>query len=59
MQNTNASKTIEQLNRLFLMYGYPEQVVTDNGPQFVAQDLCSHVESSTSLVHHIIPPPMD
>ena len=37
LQNSNVSKTTEQLNCLFSMYGYSEQVVTDNGPQFVAQ----------------------
>ena len=32
MANTNSTKTIEKLRRLFAAYGLPEQVVTDNGP---------------------------
>ena len=45
MQNTNVSKTIEPLNHLFQSYGYPEQVETDNGPQFVAHEFAIFMQS--------------
>ena len=38
MPSTTASKTIEELRKLFSAYGLPEQVVTDNGPQFIADE---------------------
>ena len=38
MQNTTASRTIEWLRSLFCSYGYPEQLVSDNGPQFVSEE---------------------
>lgn len=38
MRSTTAAKTIERLRSLFAAYGYPEQLVSDNGPQFSAQE---------------------
>lgn len=38
MPSTIASKTIEELRKLFSAYGLPEQVATDNGPQFIAEE---------------------
>ena len=38
MSSTSALKTIERLRLLFAAFGLPEQVVTDNGPQFVSVD---------------------
>ncbi|UYV84327.1 K02A2.6-like [Cordylochernes scorpioides] len=34
MRETTTRKTIEQLRRLFSSYGLPEELVSDNGPQF-------------------------
>ena len=36
--STTAEKTIEELRKLFARYGLPEQMVSDNGPQFVAEE---------------------
>ena len=37
MSTTSAVKTIDTLRHLFAAYGLPEQVVSDNGPQFTAE----------------------
>ncbi|UYV73363.1 K02A2.6-like [Cordylochernes scorpioides] len=34
MREITSAKTIEQLRRLFSSYGLPEEIVSDNGPQF-------------------------
>ena len=46
MRSTTASATIEELRRLFAMYGLPEQVVTDNGPQFSATEFGMFLKSN-------------
>jgi len=38
MKSTTAQKTITELTKLFSLYGLPQQVVTDNGPQFMASE---------------------
>ena len=38
MKSITAAKTIEVLRQLFSSYGLPEQVVSDNGPQFTADE---------------------
>ena len=35
MPSVTVSKTIDELRKLFAAYGLPEQVVTDNSPQFI------------------------
>ena len=36
MRNTTAAETVATLRSLFARMGLPEQVVSDNGPQFVS-----------------------
>ena len=36
MNITSAAKTVTVLREMFARYGLPEQVVTDNGPQFTS-----------------------
>ncbi len=38
MPSTASSRTTEELRKLFAAYGLPEQLVSDNGPQFVAEE---------------------
>lgn len=38
MKSTTSSCTIKKLRGLFASYGYPKYIVTDNGPQFVAEE---------------------
>ena len=46
MPCTTASKTIEELRKLFSAYGLPEQVVTDNGPQFIAEEFAAFLRQN-------------
>ena len=38
MKSTTTSATIRELRRLFSAYGLPDQLVSDNGPQFTSED---------------------
>ena len=46
MSSTTAERTIEVLRHLFAAYGILEQVVTDNGPQFVAQEFATFMKGN-------------
>lgn len=35
---TNAARTIEELRKLFATHGLPQQLVSDNGPQFTSDE---------------------
>ncbi|KAF7645691.1 hypothetical protein LDENG_00200260 [Lucifuga dentata] len=54
MQSTTASKTIEVLRNLFASCGLPKEVVTDNGPQFIANEFELFLEMNA--VKHIKTP---
>ena len=38
MPSTTTTKTIEVLRQVFACYGFPEQLVSDNGPQFISKE---------------------
>ena len=38
MKSTSSAKTIEVLRNLFARFGIPQQIVSDNGPQFVSEE---------------------
>ena len=46
MSSTTASTTIRALRFLFVTHGLPEVIVSDNGPQFVAQEMKDFLKSS-------------
>ena len=56
MHSTTASKTIEALREVFARNGLPEQLVSDNGPQFIAEEfqlfLKNGVKYITSAPYH-------
>ena len=38
MSTTTSLATVVELTRLFASYGIPQQLVSDNGPQFTSQE---------------------
>ena len=46
MSSTTVVKTIEVLQGMFASYGLPEQIVTDNGPQFTATDFANFMKAN-------------
>ncbi|XP_064485936.1 uncharacterized protein K02A2.6-like [Ornithodoros turicata] len=38
MNTTTTTSTLKRLDALFASYGYPEELVTDNGPQFASEE---------------------
>ena len=38
MKSTTSTATIQELRRMFVTYGIPEQLVSDNGPQFISRE---------------------
>ena len=50
MKSTTTEKTIEVMRTLFGSYGIPEQVVSDNGPQFIS-DKCAKFMRQNHIKH--------
>lgn len=55
MTVTTAAKTVEKLRTIFATFGLPEEVVTDNGPQFVSTEFTTFL-SSNGIRHKKTPP---
>ncbi|KXJ07253.1 Uncharacterized protein K02A2.6 [Exaiptasia diaphana] len=55
MKSTTSSKTIEVLRNLFARFGIPEQLVSDNGPQFVSDEFQTFMKSNG--IRHITSAP--
>ena len=51
MNSTTAARTIAALRNMFARYGIPEQMVSDNGPQFVAEEMRQFL--ATNGVKHL------
>ena len=49
IMGSTTTKTIEVLRKVFASNGLPEQVVTDNDPQFVSEEFAQFVKEKTSL----------
>ena len=46
MSSTTTTKTIEVLRHIFAAYGLPQQLVSDNGPQFISEEFTSFLRSN-------------
>ena len=55
MPSTTFQRTITVLRDLFSSYGLPEEVVSDNGPQFVSHDF-SNCMKMNGIKHTLTPP---
>ncbi len=53
--STTAQRTIDALRTLFAAYGFPEEIVSDNGPQFIAADFAQFLERN-GVKHTRVPP---
>ena len=46
MSSTTKHATIEALRSLFARYGLPEQIVSDNGPQFTSAEFATFMKGN-------------
>ena len=44
MSSTTTANTVRALRQLFAAYGLPEQIVSDNGPQFISADFAEFMK---------------
>ncbi|CAM5076807.1 unnamed protein product [Natator depressus] len=51
MQYTTAESTIQKLRGPFSHFGLPEQLMSDNGPQFISQEFQNFMKANR--IHHI------
>lgn len=52
---TSAERTIDQLRAWFMANGLPEEVVTDNGPQFIASEFVNFLKQN-GVKQTLVPP---
>ena len=55
MTSTTAANTIKVLRDMFARYGLPEQLVSDNGLQFVSSEFCEFCKSNRIKHYHVAP----
>ena len=46
MSSTTVPATIATLRRIFSSYGLPQQLVSDNGPQFTSEEFCTFLKEN-------------
>ncbi len=46
MSSTTVSQTISVLQKMFATHGLPEQIVSDNGPQFVSSEFAEFMKQN-------------
>ena len=57
MSSITSSKTVTELQKLFSLYGLPDQLVFDNGPQFTSDEFTNFMKANgikhllTALYH--------
>ena len=55
LKSTTADKTVEALNRVFCMHGFPVSITTDNNPQFISQTFKDYMEEH-GIFHRKVTP---
>lgn len=55
MRSTTTAKTLEKLHIVFANFGLPEEIVSDNGPQFSSHEFAEFMKRN--LIKHIKTPP--
>ena len=55
MRSTTAQSTIDHMRLWFAAYGFSEEVVSDNGPQFISQDFTNFLKQN-GVKQTLVPP---
>jgi RNase H-like domain found in reverse transcriptase/Reverse transcriptase (RNA-dependent DNA polymerase)/Integrase zinc binding domain/Integrase core domain len=55
MRQTTAQAVIKELAKIFLVFGFPGEVVADNGPPFGSVELKTYLESKGIVITHSPP----
>ncbi len=55
MTSTTASRTIQVMRDLFCAYGFPDEVVSDNGPPFSSEEMALFM-ARNGIKHTLVPP---
>lgn len=55
MTSTTANLTIFRLRTIFSRYGFPEEIVCDNGPPFQSEEFKDYCTSNDIRINHSIP----
>ena len=55
MPSTTSEATIEKLREMFARYGNPEQLVSDNGPQFTSHEFAEFMKRN-GIKHILVAP---
>ena len=55
MTSTTAERTIDELRLIYAEHGFPEQLVSDNGPQFTSGEFARFMRQN-GIKHTLVPP---
>ena len=55
MSSTTTERTIDKFRLIFATHGLPEEVVSDNGPQFTSTEFAEFMRKN-SIKHTLVPP---
>ena len=55
MSSTITERTIDELRLIFATHGLPEEVVSDNGPQFTSTEFAAFM-CKNGIRHTLVPP---
>ena len=55
MTSTNAERIIDELRLIFASHRLPEEVVSDNGPQFTSTEFAEFIRKN-GIKHTLVPP---